>query len=1144
MLQARSHPMLQNMLSLWQKFTTPIIPHADKTRQQEARRVAAIALSASAMMVGWSFIFIFAASRPLLTLTVGLVTLATLGAYWLSRIGYEKFAPPLLVISHLAGTFGVSFIIDLPYIPIVGILSVFIGSLFWKPRTLGLYTATWVILTVGRDAALRTLPFYAMSTVFLEISLAVSVCALVAKQRQAEKSQRTSLGLYDKVTEAARDLILIHDLDGHILYINKFGLMLLGYEPAQIIGKRIHEFVPPELHEDLHARAARRLAGYQEQFSYEAPLISARGAAIPFDMTSALVQPDEHTTAVLLIARDITERKQLQKERANRYETRQAQQKILVELANHEALVQGDLSRALRLLCERTAGHMEVERVGVWFFAEEGTALRCANVFIRHPGMHREGEKLLTAKYPAYLAAIRTGWVVDAHHALTDPRTTELAHDYFIPLKINAVLSAGIFLEGDVVGVLSFEHLNMPRVWSVDEIGFAGEITQQIGRVMLNQQRMRAERDRQEMEERYRALFERSRDGVFVFSPQGQFLDANPAALEMTGYAVEDIPHVTFPSLIGEDQLPMLADRLQEILTHGQQLSPSVFQIHTKGGDTIFVETLSSALYKEGELWAIQGIARDVTQRMQATADITEQNAKLEALNQIALVVGSTLDLEEVLRNLLNELDQLVPYDSAIIVLQKDGRPVFRYEQGHPTFDIDDFNAKIGHMASIQKVLQTRQVVVVDDTASDPHWLGVVGAEAVRSWIGVPLLYHDELLGVLNIDKNEPHFYTPTHIKYAEAVARQAAIAIAHAQFFDTLRSSEARFRTLFEKAADAMFLFDDDYAIFDLNQAACRMTGLSYEQAQGLTLSALLSPVAANSETLRIIAQKRPARLPLVLESTIERRSDSVPVQVDLSLSQLEWQGQLVTLGIARNIDDRKQAAQRQFELAVQQERVRILANFMLNAAQEFRTPLTIIQNNAYLLDKVEALEARQRAVNAIYDQIDSITRMVDNLVMLTRLDSVSRLQRDSIQFNHLLAAAATALSNEAAQKSITLQVELDPDLPELPGSVLELNDALRHLVQNAIRFTPAGGTVTLRSSHNPEFIYITVRDTGIGIAPDDLNHVFDRFYRVDKALSTRGFGLGLSIVRRVVELHGGVVHVESQIGAGTVFRMTFPLA
>ena len=219
---------------------------------------------------------------------------------------------------------------------------------------------------------------------------------------------------------------------------------------------------------------------------------------------------------------------------------------------------------------------------------------------------------------------------------------------------------------------------------------------------------------------------------------------------------------------------------------------------------------------------------------------------------------------------------------------------------------------------------------------------------------------------------------------------------------------------------------------------------------------------------------------------------------------------------------------------------------NLIADVSHELRTPLTIIQGNIQaILEGVYPLEMAQMA--GLYDETRLLTRLVDDLHDLALADAGQlRLERTPVDVFDLARTAIGQFGPVAEAAGVKLTLETAEEVPEVLGDADRLAQVLRNLISNAIRHTPAGGQVVIRVGRAGEQVKIQVADTGSGIAPEDLPHVFDRFYRGDKSRSRRGGGAGsgLAITRQLVTAHGGQIEVASTPGQGTSFVVVLPAA
>jgi len=220
----------------------------------------------------------------------------------------------------------------------------------------------------------------------------------------------------------------------------------------------------------------------------------------------------------------------------------------------------------------------------------------------------------------------------------------------------------------------------------------------------------------------------------------------------------------------------------------------------------------------------------------------------------------------------------------------------------------------------------------------------------------------------------------------------------------------------------------------------------------------------------------------------------------------------------------------------------------FAADASHELRTPLTILRGEMELaLSRPREARAYQATLASAIEEIDRMSRIVAGLGFLAREDAgqMKPMQSDQrVDLWQLCRLVMDELAAKVADKGLSLEVSAgNADSAVLvPGDPDQLYLLLRNLVDNAVKYTPAGGNVTVMLRRRDRDAIVTVSDTGIGIADDDLPFVFDRFWRADLARASEGSGLGLAISKRIVEAHSGTLEVESRFGYGTTFRLALP--
>jgi PAS domain S-box-containing protein len=247
----------------------------------------------------------------------------------------------------------------------------------------------------------------------------------------------------------------------------------------------------------------------------------------------------------------------------------------------------------------------------------------------------------------------------------------------------------------------------------------------------------------------------------------------------------------------------------------------------------------------------------------------------------------------------------------------------------------------------------------------------------------------------------------------------------------------------------------------------------------------------------------------------------------------------------IMRDISDQKEAEAQRLELVRQEERLKSFKEFLSHISHDLKTPMTLIHTSFHLMEKQADPEKRQKRMETIGQQLKLLEKYIQDLLDLSRLDHLPSLSIEPLNLNTLLQTIVTRFSTLAETAGITLELQADESLPEISADAYEFERALVNLIENAIHYTPQGGTVRISASAKEGNVLIAIQDTGIGVKEEDKDAIFDRFFRSEGARRLRpsGTGLGLAIVKRIVEIHGGSICLESTIGQGSRFSITMPM-
>ncbi len=349
----------------------------------------------------------------------------------------------------------------------------------------------------------------------------------------------------------------------------------------------------------------------------------------------------------------------------------------------------------------------------------------------------------------------------------------------------------------------------------------------------------------------------------------------------------------------------------------------------------------------------------------------------------------------------------------------------------------------------------------------------------------------------------------------------------------ESLRQSEERLKATIEIMPDLIFYHGADTTIVGYHAPSETMLAVPPEQFLGKTIAEIFPPEQArlfSTAVMEVMKSRQMSRLEYSLETPDGVRDYEVryiPSGVD------------EIMAIVRDVTTLRQAERQAMSLTLEKERTRLLTEFIRNASHEFRTPLSLISSSAYLIARTDDPEKRHLRAKQIEANVLRTTKLVDLLLKMVMLETSlsERAPIDVVSLLHYLRSEILSAADAAR-----IDFDVPPELPPIAGYKEHLLDALQQLIDNALRYTPASGQITVRAYAQPENVVIEVADTGIGISADALPHIFETFWRQDEAHTTAGLGLGLSIAQKIVELQGGRIEVSSEVGQGSVFRILLP--
>lgn len=565
------------------------------------------------------------------------------------------------------------------------------------------------------------------------------------------------------------------------------------------------------------------------------------------------------------------------------------------------------------------------------------------------------------------------------------------------------------------------------------------------------------------------------------------------------------------------------------------------------------------------QVFATQAVLA-ITKVRQAEA-AQAQAAELATLLDAARALTSSLDTRQFFGHIVASIRRVAACDDAVIYAYDDhanllrvvaglGRRVERLGGAH--ISLDDPNSIAAWVAQnhrprlISPGPTPTGAVTENFLAGDPLAL-----------LCVPLVSKERLRGVITLAR--PFAFTPAELGTMLNLANIVAAALENVELYQTARTEREQQAAIFAGGSDGIATVDGSLTILEANSAFARLVGLPLDKLPGRTCCEALATSGnecglCRGESCKVAAalesgQALPhveceLRLPNTLppaehvderEEGRSRLRTSQPLMpapnvryVDMSVTPVSVaQGRRVLL-VGRDV-----TAIRQMDV--------MKASFLSMVSHELRSPL---QSVSGYLDVLlagmagEMTDEQRKFIRRARAGSEQLKTLVDDVLLMSRRDAGEfHLSKEYIRLDHVIDEACEELELIGADAGVVLNCHRDVNLPVIEADGPRLQQVLRNLLTNAIKFTPRGGSISLSTTFDDQWVRLSVTDTGIGIASEHLPRIFDRFYQVkNTGAQHRGQGLGLAIVRIIVEGHGGLLDVRSKPGQGSVFTVSLP--
>lgn len=620
-------------------------------------------------------------------------------------------------------------------------------------------------------------------------------------------------------------------------------------------------------------------------------------------------------------------------------------------------------------------------------------------------------------------------------------------------------------------------------------------------------------------------------------------------------------------------------------------------------------------------------LQNEIAERRRAEKAEQEQRQLAEALREVGLALSSTLNFNRLLERLLDQIDNVLPYDTANVMLVEDTEIRIVFSRGYGTMQLPRKKLlTLAEMPTLQQMYTTKEPLVISDTARSLTWVDKEASPHVRSWAGVPITVQGEVVAFLALNHSQPGFYQARDAARLTSFTGQASIAIQNAWLYEALQKRVAELTTLnilgqvvttslelqatlrviteyttnlLDVAATSVVLRDNEQD--DLWFAAATGEGSDFVLDKRLALGqGILGWVVEHGEPLLVANAKQDARhftdfdqesgfqaltvlcVPLLAQGkaigaieVINKRTGPFDEE-DLHLLTSLANPAAAAIENARLYEQAQQEIRerKRIETALESERallaqrvdertadltatnaelaraVRLKDEFLASMSHELRTPLNAIlgisealQEQVYGVLNEKQLGSLQRIEESGRHLLDLINDILD----LSKVEAGKlEMEFEPSSVESVCQASLNFIKRDAQKKQLTVHYHRDETVTVIRADERRLKQILVNLLSNAVKFTDEGGELGLEVQGNAdaEIVTFTVWDTGIGIKREDMSRLFKPFVQLDSRLSRQysGTGLGLSLVYRFTEMHGGSVALESEPGQGSRFAVALP--
>lgn len=548
--------------------------------------------------------------------------------------------------------------------------------------------------------------------------------------------------------------------------------------------------------------------------------------------------------------------------------------------------------------------------------------------------------------------------------------------------------------------------------------------------------------------------------------------------------------------------------------------------------------------FDDEDIQFLQSIANEAAialENARLYANSEKKIQELLVLNDIGRVVNSTLDLDQLLEHIYQQLTSVIKTDSYYVALYNEKEKNLSFEilideQKHfPKITVPLGNGTVSY------VIHTKKPLIIKDFEADLKTLTIkieiIGSQkSSNSWMGVPMMSGDKVLGVLAVASYEKNAFTEEELQFLINITNQASIAVVNAQLFNQVLRGKQEWEQTFDSITDLICLIDPEYKIIRANKILAQKFEIQPEEIVGKYCYQLFHPGADKPCSECAHRQARESKRPYTLEIKSKAEEE---IFLCSAFPRFGPKGEFIgSVYVIRDITEQKRLR----EQLVQTEKMAAVGQLVSGVAHELNNPLAGVMGYSQLLLMQNDLDDKtQSYLNKICKESDRAKNIVNNLLTFARKH---KPEKKYLDINTILEQTIELRAYDLKVSNILVKRKFDPQLTKTMADFNQLQQVFINIINNAqqaILDSKGKGEIRITTERCGEMIRVIFEDTGPGIPKEILNKIFEPFFTT-KGVG-RGTGLGLSISYGIIQQHGGRIYARSTPGQGATFIIELPI-